>query len=212
MAASAAAGPGRAVLGARLPKADASVMAEAGASAVGRRGEAEQQAHEEGDASREAEAGESAAGRRAESGKQAHEEATRALAPLFLNFVRGQLLARFDRFGVPFEVVQTIGRFVGPRVTTMSVRNLPAFTSQRELTEQLDSSGFAGQYNLVYVPRGFENNGHAASAIVNFTSPEAATVFSAAWHRSRRFGATLRVSRASRQGLRANLSLTLRQR
>ena len=53
---------------------------------------------------------------------EAHVEETRALAPLFLPVVRGQLLGRFVGAGIPFELVQVIGRFVGAPWTSSSNR------------------------------------------------------------------------------------------
>ena len=100
-----------------------------------------------------------------------------------------------------------------PRITTLVVRNLHTLTSQQEFLDEVNCSGFAEKYDFAYLPRGFEDGCGKGHAFVNFKTPEAASTFAAAWHRSRRLceedetgqPVPLNVSNASQQGLEANL-------
>ena len=99
-------------------------------------------------------------------------------------------------------------------VTTLMVANLPIFATQQELLKEINRSGFAGEYDFVYLPRDFEDGSGKGYAFINFKSPETAASFAIMWHCSKRLGAEdqagdvlrLKVSEAILQGLQANLS------
>ena len=71
----------------------------------------------------------------------------------------------------------------------------------------------AEKYDFAYLPRSFEDGCGKGNAFINFKTPEAASTFAAAWHRSRRLceedetgqPVPLNVCNASLQGLEANL-------
>eukprot|EP00929_Paragymnodinium_shiwhaense_P049797 TRINITY_DN25111_c0_g2_i1.p1 TRINITY_DN25111_c0_g2~~TRINITY_DN25111_c0_g2_i1.p1 ORF type:complete len:614 (-),score=105.33 TRINITY_DN25111_c0_g2_i1:62-1765(-) len=93
--------------------------------------------------------------------------------------------------------------------TTVMLRNLPIFLTQRRLLEELDMTGFRGLYDFCYMPCCF-NSGHGKGfAFVNFALPEHATSFMNSWGAQRKFGVTqplpaLNISYADIQGKDAN--------
>lgn len=60
-------------------------------------------------------------------------------------------------------------------VTTLMLCNLPCKLSQEGLVQAVDQLGFAGTYDLVYVPRG--SNSHIGYGFINFRTSEAASNF-----------------------------------
>lgn len=103
-----------------------------------------------------------------------------------------------------------------PQVTTLEVRNVPTLTSQQQFLDEVNRSGFAGEYDFAYLPRSFDGGSGTGRALINFTTSESAVAFAAAWHLSQRLGAVggpggrtaagrVRVSPAPVQGARANL-------
>jgi hypothetical protein len=65
---------------------------------------------------------------------------------------------------------------IGPRVTLM-VRNLPNNYSRRMLLQLMDSEGFAGQYDFVYLPIDFKSHASLGYAFINLASEDAARRF-----------------------------------
>ncbi|CAK0833872.1 unnamed protein product, partial [Prorocentrum cordatum] len=66
-------------------------------------------------------------------------------------------------------------------VTSLMLRNLPRALTQRQLLDEVHSSGFAGKCDFCYVPRDFTSGQNRGQAFVNFSSPEVATEFRRAW-------------------------------
>lgn len=58
--------------------------------------------------------------------------------------------------------------------TTLILRHLPAQCSRARLLELLDSEGFAGEYNFVYVPIDFDSGSSFGYAFVNLESHQSA--------------------------------------
>mmetsp|Transcript_26233 Transcript_26233/g.46500 ORF Transcript_26233/g.46500 Transcript_26233/m.46500 type:complete len:426 (-) Transcript_26233:28-1305(-) len=95
------------------------------------------------------------------------------------------------------------------QVTTMMIRNVPKYISQKSVLEELNCSGFKGLYDFCYLPRDFNEKENKGYAFVNFDSPIIAGRFVAIWHNQRRFGMQdpeprLNVKAAELQGLEAN--------
>lgn len=93
--------------------------------------------------------------------------------------------------------------------TTLMIRNLPLNIMQSDVLEELDSSGFRGEYDFLYMPCDFHTGCGKGFAFVNFPRHVTALRFVDAWHKSRRFsmqwsGPTLNISTASCQGCEAN--------
>lgn len=72
--------------------------------------------------------------------------------------------------GQPSSVVPSHG------VTTLMLGNIPYKLSQEGLAQAIDELGFAGTYDLIYLPRGSGN--HVGYGFINFRSPEEASRFS----------------------------------
>lgn len=103
--------------------------------------------------------------------------------------------------GVPTRAEETT-------VTTLMIRNLPHKVSQSTLRSELDSSGYEGLYNFVYLPMRFETRSNHGYAFVNFETSEVAGRLAGDWHRSHRCGAvfpTISVVPAAVQGLEDNV-------
>eukprot|EP00929_Paragymnodinium_shiwhaense_P049796 TRINITY_DN25111_c0_g1_i1.p1 TRINITY_DN25111_c0_g1~~TRINITY_DN25111_c0_g1_i1.p1 ORF type:complete len:492 (-),score=63.53 TRINITY_DN25111_c0_g1_i1:327-1802(-) len=93
--------------------------------------------------------------------------------------------------------------------TTVMLRNLPIFLTQRRLLEELDTTGFRGLYDFCYMPCCFESGHGKGFAFVNFALPEHAASFMNSWGATRKFGVTqgqpsLNISYADIQGKDAN--------
>jgi hypothetical protein len=74
----------------------------------------------------------------------------------------------------------TSGR-AGAGPTTMMVRNLPSSFTKKELMAELESAGFGGQYDYVYVPRDLTTGVGNGFGFVNFTTAAAAARFMSEW-------------------------------
>eukprot|EP00929_Paragymnodinium_shiwhaense_P049799 TRINITY_DN25111_c0_g4_i1.p1 TRINITY_DN25111_c0_g4~~TRINITY_DN25111_c0_g4_i1.p1 ORF type:complete len:582 (-),score=74.03 TRINITY_DN25111_c0_g4_i1:38-1603(-) len=93
--------------------------------------------------------------------------------------------------------------------TTVMLRNLPIFLTQRRLLEELDVTGFKGLYDFCYMPCCFTTGHGKGFAFVNFALPEHATTFMNSWGAVRKFGIpqaqpALNISYADIQGKDAN--------
>lgn len=96
--------------------------------------------------------------------------------------------------------------------TTMMVRNIPNRYTQKELIREMESLGFAGTYDFVYLPMDKATMGNVGYAFVNFVNHESARrcmeVFDQYMfkkHRSKARAKIATVSVAHIQGLEANL-------
>lgn len=95
--------------------------------------------------------------------------------------------------------------------TTIMIRNLPQSLTQQRLIEELDLSGYRGEYDFCYMPRSFTKPISKGFAFVNFEKPQRARDFIKHWKGSRRFCAAeyeqaVNLSFACIQGLEANLA------
>jgi len=96
-----------------------------------------------------------------------------------------------------------------PDVHTMMIRNLPRRITQIDLKREIDSDGFKGAYDFLYMPSVIAAKQGKGYAFVNFAKPQDAVRFAEAWHGSRRLKmgrkANLDISAASVQGREANI-------
>mmetsp|Transcript_50031 Transcript_50031/g.119033 ORF Transcript_50031/g.119033 Transcript_50031/m.119033 type:complete len:493 (+) Transcript_50031:127-1605(+) len=61
--------------------------------------------------------------------------------------------------------------------TTVMLRNMPNNYNRKMLLQMLDSEGFGGQYNFVYMPIDFKSKASLGYAFINMVSPEVAQRF-----------------------------------
>jgi len=66
---------------------------------------------------------------------------------------------------------------VEKRPTTMMLRNIPNQYTRDLLWEKLDSAGFPGQVDFLYLPIDFRSDRNFGYAFINFRTPEAAQAF-----------------------------------
>jgi len=95
--------------------------------------------------------------------------------------------------------------------TTIMIQNLPEVLTQRALAKGLDTNGFAGQYDFMYLPTDFGSGTSHGYAFVNFCVPGASQRLIDLWDRQRPWGRTtmskaLRIMPAAVQGLEANVA------
>lgn len=104
-----------------------------------------------------------------------------------------------------------LGAVAGGVATTIMMRNVPRHFSRDGLRLLLDSEGFSGKYDFIYLPKDFRTSVVRSFAFVNFVSPVDAEQFREHFTRFRRWGVatgkTCNVSwaRPDQQGLRANI-------
>jgi len=65
----------------------------------------------------------------------------------------------------------------GKKRTTVMLRNMPNNYSRTMLLELLDTEGFAGQYDFLYLPMDFQSRASLGYAFINFTSSDSAESF-----------------------------------
>jgi len=90
------------------------------------------------------------------------------------------------------------------------IRNIPRWTKQSELVEQLECDGFANVFDFLYAPTDFATGENKGFAFVNFDSEASAKALASAWHKRRLFGVepdqpALNVGAAAIQGRDANM-------
>jgi len=107
-------------------------------------------------------------------------------------------------------------------ITTLMIRNMPTRLKQSDIVDELDTDGFTGTYDWLYMPSTIQVNGgnkgrgrSKGYAFVNFIKPEFAVLFKAKWHGQKRFGMTGRKSElditvASVQGKENNIEQFMR--
>mmetsp|Transcript_23393 Transcript_23393/g.54402 ORF Transcript_23393/g.54402 Transcript_23393/m.54402 type:complete len:474 (-) Transcript_23393:182-1603(-) len=61
--------------------------------------------------------------------------------------------------------------------TTVMLRNMPNNYNRKMLLQMMDSEGFAGQYNFVYMPIDFKSKASLGYAFINLNTPEMAQSF-----------------------------------
>mmetsp|Transcript_179933 Transcript_179933/g.437781 ORF Transcript_179933/g.437781 Transcript_179933/m.437781 type:complete len:366 (+) Transcript_179933:38-1135(+) len=66
------------------------------------------------------------------------------------------------------------------QLTTVLFRNLPVSFTRTMFLDLVDTEGFAGAYNFVYVPVDFASQAGLGYSVINFTSPAMAQLF---WNR-----------------------------
>jgi hypothetical protein len=81
-----------------------------------------------------------------------------------------------QRISIPGDVTSTKGSAIaeaynGP-YTTVMLRNLPNSLSRRSLLGLIDSQGFAGSYDFVYLPIDFSSQASLGYAFINFCASE----------------------------------------
>merc|ERR1712125_313204 len=81
---------------------------------------------------------------------------------------QGRVQARpfSDKLTLPGAKVESSGG--GP--TTVIIRNVPASYAQLDLITELESLGFAGTFDFVYIPEGTSATSNLGYAVVNFMS------------------------------------------
>lgn len=107
------------------------------------------------------------------------------------------------------------GRKLTAETSTVMIRNLPPEVTQKRLVEELEASGFSGQYDFCYLPSTFNTGRGKGYAFVNFRSPEWVAKFVGVWHGSKRFGlkdAVINISFAELQGREQNAKKWAEQR
>merc|ERR1712232_142249 len=56
--------------------------------------------------------------------------------------------------------------------TTVILRNIPVEYTRQMFLKMLDSEGFAGKYDFIYMPRDFQRSFSLGYVFVNFVTPE----------------------------------------
>lgn len=92
----------------------------------------------------------------------------------------GQYVTWTQAESAPVTCMQACGSFDGPSIaakgcpeegrTTVMMRNVPNDYTRAMVLELLDSSGFAGRYNFLYVPTDFSRGAGLGYAFVNLSS------------------------------------------
>lgn len=105
--------------------------------------------------------------------------------------------------------------------TTMMLRNFPRRSPRKSLLAFLDTNGFKGQYDFVYLPFSFEKKRNLGYAFINFCAPEKAFDFYTSWHKRDMFrtgddGETsksrlMNISVAQIQGRQANMQRIIKE-
>lgn len=98
----------------------------------------------------------------------------------------------------------------GRVITTVMIRNIPNRFSQRDLAHELESVGFAGCFDFLYIPLDLGTMSNVGYAFVNFTHPMHAVRCMEVlplhhFKQQRKAGKGVAVSAAHMQGLEANL-------
>jgi len=110
------------------------------------------------------------------------------------------------------EARRTNGGTTSGQITTLALQNMPSNVSQLALARIMESMGYAGRFNYVYVPLCYTTRRNRGLAIVNFTSSADAESFAAAWAQEyplgqwKRKSGGIRIVPASVQGCDANIA------
>jgi RNA recognition motif-containing protein len=78
------------------------------------------------------------------------------------------------------QVFANVGGVSG--CTTVMMREVPSKYTQGKLLREIDSSGFAGQYDFIYLPMDSRSNANRGFAFINMVSEEAAEDFYKKFH------------------------------
>jgi hypothetical protein len=95
--------------------------------------------------------------------------------------------------------------------TTLMIRNIPNYYSQKELADEIDSLGFKGTYNFLYLPMDRKTNGSVGYCFVNFVDhhwAEKCTVVCEkhVWKKQKKRSKCAKISIAHLQGFEANVA------
>jgi len=82
----------------------------------------------------------------------------------------------------PEDAKQDAGSGAAATSTTLMLRNVPQTWSRDMLTSLLDSKGFAGQYDFIYLPINIKIQLNVSYAFLNFSTPSAAERFVEVFH------------------------------
>lgn len=98
----------------------------------------------------------------------------------------------------------------GQPITTVMIRSIPNKCSQRELIAELESVGFQGCFDFLYIPLDLGTMANVGYAFINFTHPSHAARCMEVlpkhhFRRQRKVGKGVAVCAAHMQGLEANL-------
>lgn len=90
---------------------------------------------------------------------------------------------------------------------TLMIRNLPKYYSQHHLLTKIQSSGFLGSSDYLYMPVKIGSHGNRGYAFLNLRTERDAATFKKQWHGSKleHDGGAISISRARLQGLQANV-------
>jgi len=92
------------------------------------------------------------------------------------NGENGKPINKLSHGNVPknTDMATFAGKREEDKVTTLMVRNIPNMYTRSMLIEELDSLGFEGDYDFIYLPIDKSTQWNVGYAFVNFTTPEAA--------------------------------------
>jgi hypothetical protein len=95
--------------------------------------------------------------------------------------------------------------------TTLMIRNIPNYYSQKELADEIDSLGFKGTYNFLYLPMDRKTNGSVGYCFVNFVDhhwAEKCTMVCEkhVWKKQKKRSKCAKISIAHLQGFEANVA------
>jgi hypothetical protein len=110
----------------------------------------------------------------------------------------------------PADLPSAGSRIVLGVTTTLMMRNIPIRFTPSTLRDVIDSEGFVGLYDYLYMPMDFRSHRSMGYAFINFCHPGTADAF-AAHFQDRRLASTnsakvLSITGAIRQGLRPNIA------
>merc|ERR1719326_223864 len=94
--------------------------------------------------------------------------------------LRSRICQPFQRRSVRGFLKQLITGRRG--LSTLEIKNIPSTYTREKLLELLDSAGFAGLYDFVYLPMDFTHCTNLGYAVVNAVSPRSARNMMARLH------------------------------
>lgn len=98
------------------------------------------------------------------------------------------------------------GNRVHGYATTLSINHFPIWLTKTPLRDLIDSTGFAGKYDYLYVPVNQSSGTSRGHAFVNFRFHSDASEFFQAWHGKRVYGSVVTVAVSVLQGFEASVA------